>query len=285
MSHMQDPTPPNWQNIELADTWPDSINLKTPSGWAQLLKGVFGKRRPVEVPEALQAEFHIPKYILQEFHNLPNGNYSRRFSRGYITGFDISMLGQVRHARAWIAGKLQSCQCVADVGTAGGKTAAAIQSAGVKDVWGIDPSPYLLRHAATDYPNIRFIQGTAESLPFDEKRLDGIAVCFVFHEIPPKQTELALKTFNRCLKQGGLVAISEPSERQLQPLRWRDLLSKKGWLQLYFGRLAHFVFEPFLMSWHKQNKQSLAESTGFTLKEANIDMPINTYLLEKTSDI
>ena len=28
----------------------------------------------------------IPAYVLQEFHNLPNGNYSNSLMRGYIAG-------------------------------------------------------------------------------------------------------------------------------------------------------------------------------------------------------
>lgn len=281
MIDSKDPDVPNWSEVSLEDTWADSIDLKTPKGWLTLIRSVFGKRKPVDLPQSLSEQYDIPRYILQEFHNLPNGNYSERFSRGYITGFDLSMLGLISTGRAWIAERLGDCNNVADIGTAGGKTAATIQQKSGRVVWGIDPSPYLLKHAASDYPSVRFLQGTAERLPFQKERLDGISVCFVFHEMPPKYVKQALDSFNHCLKLGGKVAICEPSEEQLRPFAWQDLVSKKGWLRIYFRWLAHFVYEPFLGAWHGQDKRELAAASGFTLVEKRIAMPMNLYLFEK----
>ncbi len=285
MASSNDPVAPDWQQVELAETWADSIDLKKMQGWIKLFKSVFGKRQPVYLPPSFKTNYRIPKYILQEFHNLPNGNYSQRFSRGYITGFDISMLGKVSSARSWIAERLKNCRAVADVGTAGGKTAAAILSLSGGKVWGVDPSPYLLKHAAQDHPNVEFIQGTAEELPFEAERLDGISVCFVFHEMPPKYTQQALTSFNKALRMGGKVAISEPSEQQLVPFHWRDLLSRRGWLTIYFRSLAYFVYEPFLEAWHNQDKHLIAKAAGFKLVEKKSGMPINHFLLEKIKNI
>ena len=280
-NQFQDPQVPDWGNLELSEAWPDSLDLKTFSGFFRFIKGIMGKRKPVELPEGIPERFPVPKYILQEFHNVPNGNYSQRFSRGYITGFDISMLGEVERARNWIAEKLKDCESVIDVGTAGGKTAAEIYNHGVKDVWGIDPSPYLLKHASKDYPKINFIHGIAEELPFQADRFDGISACFLFHEVPPRYIESALESFNKVLKPNGLVAISEPSEQQLAPFKAKEFLSSKGWLKIYFRTLANFVHEPFLQAWHKQDKSELFEKAGFELVEYHNAMPINFYLLKK----
>lgn len=280
-----DPNTTDWASVELDETWPDDINFKTLSGWMRLFRNLFGQRKPVTLPKAVLETYNIPKYILQEFHNLPNGNYSQRFSRGYITGFDVSMLGKVQRARNWIADKLKHCESVADIGTAGGKTAATIKKQTNGRVWGIDPSPYLLKHAAADHPDIEFLQGTAENLPLEQNQLDGLSICFVLHEIPPKYIRQGLSSFNRCLKIGGLVAIAEPSELQLKPFELSDLRSQTGWLTIYFRWLARFVYEPFLDSWHKQVKEKLAEDAGFRVLEKNINMPINTYLFEKYKDL
>jgi ubiquinone/menaquinone biosynthesis C-methylase UbiE len=271
--------------MQLADTWPDGLRLLSFSGIRELFVSVFGKRVPVELPVDMPGKSSLPRYLLQEFHNVPNGNYSNRFSRGYITGFERSMLGKLDNARAWLAQRLQGCESVLDVGTAGGKTARAVYDVGVKYVWGVDPSPYLLKHAAKDHPAIDFIQGVAEDLPFPCERFDGISVCFVFHEIPPKYIKAALKEFHRVLKAGGKVTISEPSEAQLQPIRLLDFITRSGWQRLYFKLLARFVYEPFLESWHKQDKQALFAECGFELAEHQEGMPINLYLLIKRGEL
>jgi len=275
-----DPVAPDWSNINLADTWPDNLNLKTLTGWRELLRALSGSRRKVTFDDASFFDVALPKYIFQEFHNLPNGNYSRRFSRGYITGFDISMLGHMRRARKNIAGQLAHCERVLDIGTAGGRTAAAIKARGVACVWGMDPSPYLLKHAANDHHNIAFIPGIAEKIPFGDAQLDGISICFVLHEMPPRAIRLALAECKRVLKPDGVLVIAEPSPRQLEPFQWRELFNAASLSRLYFKILAHHVYEPFLKSWHKLDKTALFREAGFDVK-AFPGMPVNTWRLEK----
>lgn len=281
--HSNEPVAPDWTKIALGDAWPDSLDLSNWRGWREIKRAFGGKeRRAVELPESLFTQVTIPKYILQEFHNLPNGNYSRRFSRGYITGFDIAMLGQMQRARLWIAEHLGHCSSVLDVGTAGGRTAAAIKKAGVAKVWGLDPSPYLLQHAASDYADIDFIHGIAEELPFADNRLEGISLCFVLHEMPPKYIKQALAEFHRVLKAGGKLVIAEPSPQQLEAFEWRQLLRPQGWSKLYFKFLAHRVYEPFLGSWHKLDKIQCLQDAGFVLLEERRGMPINFWVAQKS---
>ena len=54
---------------------------------------------------------------------------------------------------------------------------------------GLDPSPYLLRCADARVPRARFVQGLAEQTGFADARFDGIACCFVFHELPPRAAD------------------------------------------------------------------------------------------------
>ncbi|MGJ8667957.1 MAG: class I SAM-dependent methyltransferase [Oceanococcus sp.] len=277
-----DPKIPNWAQLELEDTWPDALKLNSVTGLWRFFALVLGRRRrKVRLPVGMPGAENLPKYLLQEFHNLPNGNYSRRFSRGYITGFDRSMLGYSRRARVWLASKVAHGNAVLDVGTSGGHTARVVKDAGVPEVWGLDPSPYLLKHAASDHPDIKFLSGIAEDLPFSAERFDGITLCFVLHEIPPVYIKAALASFHRVLKAGGVVAIAEPSEQQLQAFRWVELLRKRGWLKLYFRMLATFVHEPFLKSWHKLDKPSLFGEAGFELVAHELGSPINYFCLRK----
>lgn len=273
-----DPKVIDWANTELPSSRADKLSFLTLEAW----RSVFSARQPVELPEKLLGRELIPNYVLQEFHNLPNGSYSNSLSRGYITGFDLSMLGSMQAVRHWIADELtQSGDSLLDVGTAGGKVAAAAVERGMTDVWGIDPSPYLLKHAAKDNPKVKFVQGIAEDLPFVDKRFSAAVVCFVFHEIPPKYIATALAELYRVMKPGAKLCIAEPSPEQLKPFHWNNLLPLSGWKKIYFRFLANFVYEPFLPAWHKLDKQKLFVSAGFEVVGELPGMPINRWILQR----
>ncbi|HEY8538051.1 MAG TPA: class I SAM-dependent methyltransferase [Steroidobacteraceae bacterium] len=274
-----DPPVPDWPNLELPDTWPDQVLADPRKAWL-LLARVFGRRRRVEIPGDMPGRDWLPKYILQEFHNLPNGNYSKRITHGYITGFDRLMLGRMRRARGRIARALSGCRSVLDVGCAGGRTAGALKASGIPEVWGLDPSPYLLQHAARAFPDVSFVQGLAERTGFPATRFDGIAVCFLFHEMPPSYIERALREFHRILQPGGLLAICEPSPLQLE-LPLLRLLQKYGLSGLYFGLLARFVHEPFVLAWHKRSASEMLAAAGFELIEDIEDMPLRHLLARR----
>lgn len=276
-----DPEAPNWADMTLADTWADRIRFTSFRGWATFMRSVLGAPKRVQVGDDPALFASIPKYALQEFHNLPNGNYSGRISRGYISGFDVSMLGRVNRVRRAMASQVAHCQSVLDVGTCGGKLAAEAKAAGVPDVWGADVSPYLLKHAATDHPGIRFIQAPAEDLPFRDQRFDAIVVCFLFHEMPPRSVAQALAEFRRLLRPGGQLLIAEPSRRQLDPLTLGSFFRPSGWRHWYFKSLARFVHEPFVMAWHKLNKPELLASAGFTVSDHWDEIPVAFYKATK----
>ena len=279
---LADPIAPDWKNIELPDAWPDQLNFKRPNDLLVFLRSILKrKNRKVRLPERFIYQQILPKYLLQEFHNLPNGNYSNKITRGYTRGFDIAMLGKMTAARKHIASWLAGSSSALDVGCGGGQMTSALKNAGVNDVWGLDPSPYLLKHAANKYPNIHFIQGLAERLEFPDQRFCGITACFVFHEIPPTYTHRALTEFSRVLKPGGLLAICEPSSIQYER-GWFHMLWKYGLNGVYFKQLAHFVYEPFVHAWHKQDICKLLEVHGFTIIKNEKSMPTHCILAKKS---
>jgi ubiquinone/menaquinone biosynthesis C-methylase UbiE len=270
----------DWANLSLPDTWPDQLNWKNPVSIARLLAHLFRKRQKVMIPRDLPGAEAIPSYALQEFHHLPNGNYSRVLTRGYITGFDVSMLGHMQSVRERIAEHLAHCHSVLDLGCAGGTTAAAIQAQGVADVWGLDPSPYLLRYAAQDYPQIRFVQGVMEKLPFPNQRFDGMSACFVFHEVPPCYIRQALAEISRVLKPGGLLMIAEPSPKQLR-YSFCSMIKTYGWKGGYFQLLARFLHEPFVEAWHKFALADEAAQRALDILEEYDGMPVKCWLLQR----
>jgi ubiquinone/menaquinone biosynthesis C-methylase UbiE len=270
----------DWANLMLPETWPDQLDFRNPLSIARLLTYLFRKRQKVVIPKDLPGVEGIPEYVLQEFHNLPNGNYSDVLTRGYITGFDASMLGQMRRVRDRIAERLASCHSVLDLGCASGKTAAAIHTNGVSDVWGLDPSPYLLRHAARDYPHIRFVQGVMEKLPFPNQRFDGVSACFVFHEVPPFYIRQALGEISRVLKPGGILVIAEPSPIQLRH-SFFAMLKQYGWKGGYFQLLARVVHEPFVEAWHKFALADEIVQRALIMLEEDDGMPVKCWLLRR----
>ena len=280
---MHDPQVPNWQETVLPDTWPDHLQLNRPSGLIKLFRHIFGKRQKVELPQDFEYKDNIPKYVLQEFHNLPNGNYSNTLSRGYITGFEKSMLGHMPKLRQHMADYLSTCTSVLDLGCGGGKTAATVKQTSGAEVWGIDPSPYLLKHAAHDFPEVNFIQGIAEDLPFSDNRFDGISTCFMFHELSLRYVSRALDQIERVLKPGGKFAIVEPAPVQLEQGYWK-LLKQFGWQGPYFKFLAHRVHEPFVNSWHQYPLAQELEKRGMHLEQDSELYPARLFLCSKSSD-
>src|SRR5207249_11302856 len=113
--------------------WPDTHRLRD---FVRLARSPLPKLRRVELPPGLPGAGILPRYLLREFHNLPNGYYSRRISTGYARAFDVVMLGTLRRARRRMVQRLAHLRSVLDVGCGAGQLAGALERAGVPDVWG-----------------------------------------------------------------------------------------------------------------------------------------------------
>ncbi|MEO8000774.1 MAG: class I SAM-dependent methyltransferase [Arenimonas sp.] len=262
----------DWANINLPDAWPDQIA----SNWRRLAMVITSmvckKVQRVQLPEAMQGRERLPKYILQEFHHLPNGNYSKTISRGYANTFNKAMLGCMTIARAEIAKRLLSSKRVLDIGCGAGHLTGALQSAGIRDIWALEPSPYLLQHAARDYPGANFVQGVIENSELAAASFDGAAACFVFHEIPPPQANAALRELHRLLVPGAKLILVEPSPTQVK-LSYVRVWRLYGWRGIYFRVLALRTHEPFVRAWHKIEPVTWFAANGFTLIEDRDCMP------------
>ncbi|MCP1726487.1 ubiquinone/menaquinone biosynthesis C-methylase UbiE [Natronospira proteinivora] len=233
----------------------------------------FRRRGKVQLPPGLPGAERIPKYVLLEFHHLPNGNYSKRLTRGYVKGFEASMLGEMKKTRSRMARDLVACQSVVDIGCGGARLAGQLATQGIDDVHGLDPSPYMLQYGAEAHPSVTFAQGVMEAMPHEDNRFDGAAVLFVFHEMPPRYIHQGLAEVARVLRSGGCLVVAEPSPLHYQSglvSAWRHF----GWRGLYFRILAHLVHEPFVKAWHRFDLVSAAEAHGLKLEQVDEGMPI-----------
>ncbi|MEO6711771.1 MAG: class I SAM-dependent methyltransferase [Planctomycetota bacterium] len=231
-----------------------------------------GRAGRVVLPEGLPGATALPKYLLQEFHNLPNGNYSRTVTNGYVRAFDTLMLGTLREARNEIAARLQGARRALDVGAGAGHLAAAMLRAGIPQVVALEPSPYLLQKAAQAHPELDCVQGVIEASGLPSAHFDAAGACFVFHEIPPRYADAALEELRRILVPGSRLVIVEPSAEQWTGSRgalWRS----HGWRGIYFRALARRVYEPFAEAWHRRNASQWLDSGGFRLDETREAMP------------
>ena len=270
----RDPIAADWGTMQLPDAWPDQLDLRRPAHLVRYVRGWVDGRRKVEVPADLPGASLLPSYLKQEFHHLPNGVYSKRHADSYARWFDRLMLGHTVRERRRLAAALVGSRAVLDVGCGSGGLAGAFDAAGIPEVWGLDPSPYLLQLASRRFTRVRFVQGLAERTGFRNARFDGVGACFLFHELPPRIADAALVEIRRILAPGGRLVIAEPSPVQFRVRDWRTLARRTGWRGLYFAAMAKGVYEPFVAAWHRRDLPAWLASGGFRVLDDEPGMPI-----------
>lgn len=277
------PAAVDWAGVELPAAWVDQLNWRSPRQWLRLWRSVSGRQRaPVLLPDNMPGATQLPRYLLQEFHNLPNGNYSRHFSSGYARGFDHAMLGTLQRGRARLAQALAGAQRALDLGTGAGHLAGALRVAGIAQVVGLEPSPYLLQQAARRYPGVHWLQGVGEDSGLPSDYFDAVGICFVLHEIPPRYLHQLLAELQRITRAGARLAILEPSPRQWR-LGYAAMWRLHGWRGLYFRALARRAHEPFAEAWHQQDVGALLARYGFSVLEEETGCPFRFILAQRNN--
>jgi len=124
-------------------------------------------------------------------------------SSARLIGACIGHLGLKRGAR------------VTDLGCGSGVFSDLLQRAGY-DCVGLDISPKLIAIGRKKYPNMEFVEGDVEHLPFPAESFDGVLLSGIVHHLPDP-SRCAAEVF-RVLRPGGRFVAFDPN--RMNPFMW-----------------------------------------------------------------
>ncbi|MDR7235247.1 demethylmenaquinone methyltransferase/2-methoxy-6-polyprenyl-1,4-benzoquinol methylase [Agrococcus sp. BE272] len=105
---------------------------------------------------------------------------------------------------------------ILDVAAGTGASSAPMAKAGAL-VTALDISHGMLEEGRRRHPDIEFVQGSAEELPFDGDTFDAVTISFGLRNV--QQPRAALSEFHRVLKPGGRLVVCEFSQPPVNVVR------------------------------------------------------------------
>jgi ubiquinone/menaquinone biosynthesis C-methylase UbiE len=108
---------------------------------------------------------------------------------------------------------------VADLGCGSGVFTDLLHKLGYKPV-GLDISPKLISLGRANYPDVEFLEGDVENLPFASASLDGVLLSGIVHHLPDP-ARCASEVF-RVLKRGGSFVAFDPNRMNPFMYLYRD---------------------------------------------------------------
>ncbi|WP_347755955.1 class I SAM-dependent methyltransferase [Agrococcus sp. ProA11] len=105
---------------------------------------------------------------------------------------------------------------ILDVAAGTGASAAPMAKAGAL-VTALDLSQGMIEEGRKRHPDIEFVHGTAEELPFEDDTFDAVTISFGLRNV--QNPRAALSEFLRVLKPGGRVVICEFSQPPVNVVR------------------------------------------------------------------
>lgn len=107
---------------------------------------------------------------------------------------------------------------ILDVAAGPGNVAIAMIAQGAKHVTALDLSYNMLHEGARrGYPDVTFVNGDAQRLPFPDASFDAVTISFGLRNVP--DPELALREFSRVLRPGGRAVVAEFAKPTWGPFR------------------------------------------------------------------
>jgi ubiquinone/menaquinone biosynthesis C-methylase UbiE len=221
------------------------------------------EKRGVEVRAEAPAG-RYPTYYLQNFHYQSGGWLSEDSAELYDTQVEV-LFGGAADAMRRIAlgelaralrGKDQRKTKMLDVACGNGRFLEQTLGAFPRlKATGLDLSPAYLARARDRlraYPQVEFVAGQAERMPFDADAFSAATCIFLFHELPPRVRPLVAQEIARVLAPGSGLVLADS-------LQLGDAPDLDQMLE-YF---PHGFHEPYYGSYLKEDLIALFEAVGF----------------------
>ena len=110
----------------------------------------------------------------------------------------------------------KNCEYILDVGTGQGNFIPVLKVAFPNaKIVGIDPVIESLTEAKINHPDVQFLQGKAERLPFKEGTFDVVSISLALHHLT--KVSKGLREIKRVVKNDGWIIINEIISDDLNP--------------------------------------------------------------------
>ena len=149
---------------------------------------------------------------------------------------------------------------VLDIAAGTGTSSIALAKSGA-DVVALDFSTGMVEEGRRRHPELTFVQGDAEKLPFGDEEFDAVTISFGLRNV--NQPQVALAEMQRVLKPGGRVVICEFSRppvailrlgyhaylRWVMPVIAGAASSNPAAYKYLFESIAEWPEQPVLVQW------------------------------------
>ena len=226
------------------------------------------QKRVRELPPDLDLSAY-PDYFRRNFHWQTDGYFSARSAAVYDVGVEFLFLGTADVMRRQIVppvtrflskrGTAEGPARILDVACGTGSALKQLASAhpGEK-YWGLDLSPYYLRHAAGRLSHVKhlsLVNENAERMPLEDASFDVVTSVFLFHELPARARRNVLAEMRRVLKPGGLLVIEDAAQ-----------LSEAPDLRVFLENFAASMNEPFFADYLGDDLGAAIADAGFAVQ-------------------
>ncbi len=110
----------------------------------------------------------------------------------------------------------KNCEHVLDVGTGPGKFIKVLKETfPTAQITGVDPLAESLDEAKSNYPDVEFVQGVAERLPFSAGTFDAASISMALHHL--SKVSKGLREMKRVVKKEGWIIVNELISDNLNP--------------------------------------------------------------------
>lgn len=124
---------------------------------------------------------------------------------------DCRLTGRHKKSLLFIGTDRIDNRSILDIGCANGWFERWALENGCKEVIGIEPTSNGFSNARKEVPTATFLQGSALSIPLEERSVDMAVMWEVLEHLPKRTEEAVFKEIHRVLKDGGVLFLSTPN--------------------------------------------------------------------------